>query len=92
MEATILVLLLVPAIILVTGALVVLSPFVRWATASGIIEASMTAGEESEERSAREILDERYARGEISQAEYKEMLEDLQEIEYQRALQNFQGS
>lgn len=75
---------------LVTGALAVLSPFVRWATASGIVAAAKRAGEGSGKRSAGDVLEERYARGEISEEEYKMMLEGLQESEYRRALQDFE--
>jgi uncharacterized membrane protein len=94
MEAMILVLLLALGIllILVIGALVVLLPLVRWSTASGITEATKRAREGSEKGNAKEILGERYARGEISKEQYKEMLEDLQESEYRRALQDFEGS
>lgn len=78
--------------LLVIGMLLVVAPFVKWAAVSGIIGDGRKPGGDSGNRSAREILDERYARGEIDREEYARMLEDLQSSEYQGALKDSERS
>jgi putative membrane protein len=60
--------------LLVWGALIVLVVFVVRGSAS-----SHRTDETKLPQSARQILDERYARGEISQEQYFSMLKDIQE-------------
>ena len=78
--------------VLVIGVFLVAAPFVRWAAASGVIRGIRESGGDPADRSAREILDERYARGEIGREEYAKMLEDLQSSEYQGVLRDFEDS
>lgn len=40
---------------------------------------NQTGGDEKRQKSAQDILDERYARGELSEQEYKEMSNNLKE-------------
>jgi uncharacterized membrane protein len=54
---------------LIIGPLVVLYLIIKWAVGSGIRDASKR-GVGVQDRTAREILDERYARGEIGREEY----------------------
>ena len=51
---------------------------IRWAVGSGIRDAAEEMGTSEGGRAARRILDERYARGEISRDEYERMRRDIE--------------
>ena len=51
---------------------------VRWAVSAGIHDASKKRNIEHHLRTPREILDERYARSEISREDYEQVRQDLQ--------------
>lgn len=57
---------------------------IRWAVSSGVQDAATktgtTPGETpSGQKAARQILDERYARGEIERGEYEQMRRDIED-------------
>jgi putative membrane protein len=67
-------------LVIFAGVIVGLVLLIRWATgkiSSGTISRSVLAGDSARGDSAPEILKRRYARGEITQEQYREMLSDL---------------
>ncbi len=57
---------------------IVLYFVVRWAVAAGLRDAGVGAGGRTVSRTAREILDARYAGGEIGQEDYERMRSHLE--------------
>lgn len=51
---------------------------IRWAISGGIRDATKNTEGSSDGRSARRILDERYARGELSRDEYRQVRQDIE--------------
>ena len=65
-------------LLLYTMPIVLIVFAVRWAMSGGIRDAAKKTGTTPGGQTARQILDERYARGEIGRDEYEQVRQDIE--------------